>query len=71
MLPLRFLPLLIGGLVVGALLAFLLRRRRKHPDELERERRTWINTVGRITDGTVLDVHEMNGNGNHPTQLII
>jgi len=47
----------------------LLRRRRKTPEELERDRRGWISTVGRITDGTVLDVHEEDG--ARPSQFII
>jgi len=34
----------------------LVRRKPKTADDIERERRTWLNTVGRITDGTVIDV---------------
>jgi hypothetical protein len=44
----------------------LLRRRPKTPDQLERERRVWLDGVGRITDGTVIDVQELaaqNGRG--------
>lgn len=37
----------------------LLRRKPKSPAELERERRTWLDGVGRITDGTVIDVQEV------------
>ncbi len=37
----------------------LLRRKSKTPDDIERERRTWLNGVGRITDGTVIDVQEL------------
>jgi hypothetical protein len=37
----------------------LLRRKPKTAEELERERRIWLNTVGRITDGTVIDVQEL------------
>jgi len=39
-------------------LARWLRSRRKTPQQLERERRLRLNAMGRITDGTVLDVHE-------------
>jgi hypothetical protein len=41
----------------------LLRRKKKTPEELERERRTWLDGVGRITDGTVIDVHELPSEG--------
>ena len=37
----------------------LLRRKKKTPEELERERRAWLDGVGRITDGTVIDVQEL------------
>lgn len=38
----------------------LLRRKPKTPEEVERERRAWLENAGRITDGTVIDVHELN-----------
>jgi hypothetical protein len=49
---------LTGG---AALLAtyVLLRRKPKTPDQLERERRMWLESTGRITDGTVIDVQEL------------
>jgi hypothetical protein len=37
----------------------LLRRKPKAADELERERRAWLEGTGRITDGTVIDVQEL------------
>ena len=54
-------------LVAGAILAgayFLLRRKPKTADDLERERREWLDKVGRITDGTVIDVQEMPGSND-------
>lgn len=47
--------------VVGvAVVAYLARnRKRKTPDDLEQERRVFLDRVGRITDGTVIDVQEM------------
>jgi hypothetical protein len=36
-----------------------MRRRSKTPEELERERRLWLEGKGRITDGTVIDVQEL------------
>src|SRR5205814_5042422 len=62
-------PLVIGGLAVAAVLAYVLRRRRKSPEEIERERRGLISRVGRITDGTAIDVHEVDG--NRPGQFIV
>jgi len=59
----RFFPnpyLLIGAvaLLLLAGVALWRRSRRKTPQQLERERRLRLNAMGRITDGTVLDVHE-------------
>lgn len=50
----------------------LLRRRPKSPEDLERERRAWLEGAGRITDGTVIDVQELAPQGNHhaPVMLI-
>ena len=48
-----------------------LRRRRKTPEQLERERRQRLNAMGRITDGTVLDVHEEPRKRGAAQQLVI
>ncbi len=51
---------LIAASGMGLLAAYLLlRRKRKSDDDLERERRAWLETSGRITDGTVIDVQEL------------
>lgn len=57
----------------GAALAayMLLRRKRKTADEFERERRAWLEQVGRITDGTVIDVQEIGSNGDKPSTMLI
>jgi hypothetical protein len=47
------------------------RSRRKTPDQRERERRMRISEMGRITDGTVIDVNEMQMNGSGELQLLI
>jgi len=59
--------------VAGAAAAtfFLLRRKTKGPEELERERRTWLEQVGRITDGTVIDVQEIPGSDHNYATLLI
>jgi len=48
----------------GALFAgyMLFRSKPKTPKELESRRREWLDQVGRITDGTVLDVQEQKAN---------
>jgi len=56
---LRIYGLIAAGsaMVLGAYA--LLRRKPKTSAELERERRIWLDGVGRITDGTVIDVQEL------------
>jgi len=54
----------IYGLVATGSVALLgayalLRRRPKSLDDVERERRAWLEGSGRITDGTVIDVQEL------------
>jgi hypothetical protein len=64
----------VWGLVavgVAILIYALLRRKVKTSDDVERERRTWLNEVGRITDGTVIDVHEITPNGRHAATMLI
>jgi hypothetical protein len=61
--------------IAGASLLFganaWARSRRKTPDQRERERRMLISEMGRITDGTVIDVNEMQMNGSGELQLLI
>lgn len=68
----------LAGVAAAALLlllatgvAYWLRRRRKTPEQLERERRLRLNAMGRITDGTVLDVHEAPGERGATQQLLV
>ncbi|MGA7684099.1 MAG: hypothetical protein WCA58_03725 [Terriglobales bacterium] len=49
----------------------LLRRKPKTADDLERERRVWLNTIGRITDGTVIDVQEIAPDGQRAATMLI
>ena len=58
-----------AGLLFGA--KAWARSRRKSPDQAERERRMRISEMGRITDGTVIDVNEMQMNGSGELQLLI
>jgi hypothetical protein len=49
----------------------LVRRGRKTPEQREMERRSRINEIGRITDGTVIDVSEMPTDEAGEMQLLI
>jgi hypothetical protein len=64
-------PLVVAG--AGALFAayYLFRPKPKSADDLERERRQWLDNVGRITDGTVIDVQEMPGANDKAATLLI
>jgi hypothetical protein len=57
----RSFPLYTLILVASAVLLvayLMLRRKPKTAEDRERERREWLEKVGRITDGTVIDVQE-------------
>jgi len=69
--PLRLYTLVLAG--CGALFAayLLLRRKPKGPDEIESERRQWLDRVGRITDGTVIDVQELQADDHKASTMLI
>lgn len=71
MFPIRLYTLLAGGgaAVFAAYLVF--GRKKKTAAEIERERRDWLNRIGRITDGTVIDVHEISPNGHPAATMLI
>jgi hypothetical protein len=69
---LRLYSLVAVGSVVALGAYAMLRRKPKNPADLERERRTWLDGIGRITDGTVIDVNELqSGDGHHAAVLLI
>lgn len=70
MIPLRLYYLLFGGSGSVVLAYFLFRRKPKNSTELELKRRVFLDEIGRITDGTVIDVQEMSNNGHAATLLI-
>ena len=70
MIPLRLYGLILACLGAIFVIYLLLRRKPKSADDLERERRLWLDHVGRITDGTVIDVQEMDS-GQKPATLLI
>ena len=51
--------------VLGVLVFWLVRRRRLPPIEVERRRRLWLVRLGRLIDGTVLDLTEINATQNN------
>ena len=53
-----------GSTLVAAAIYAIIRKRRKTPEMWERERRERIQQHGRITDGTVIDTHEIPGDDN-------
>lgn len=70
MIPFRLYTLVLGG--SGVLLAayLLLRRKPRTAEDVERERRAWLDRIGRITDGTVIDVQEIRPDNRAATMLI-
>ena len=71
MFPFRLYTLLAG--LLGAILAAYLMfgRKRKTSAEIEHERRDWLIQIGRITDGTVIDVQEIAVDTNRPATMLI
>jgi hypothetical protein len=68
----RLYSLIVAGCTVALGAYVLLRRKPKGPAELERERRVLLDGIGRITDGTVIDVQEMPvSSGHHAAVLLI
>jgi hypothetical protein len=65
---------LFAVVAVGAAVALgaWVRSHRKTPDQMEQERRLRISEIGRITDGTVIDVNELtSAPGSPEMQLLV
>jgi len=64
---------ILAATLLGAILATYLMfgRKKKTAAEIERERRDWLNQIGRITDGTVIDVQELVPNGHAAATMLI
>ena len=71
LLPSGLYPLLAGGVTFGIAGYALLRRKSKTAAAIERERRDLLGEIGRITDGTVIDVQELLDNPERPATLLI
>jgi hypothetical protein len=69
---LRTFSFLTGGTVAAAAGVYVwVRSHRKTADQREAERRLRLSTMGRITDGTVLDVQEVAHDGNGSRAFVI
>jgi len=71
MISLRLYALILVAVGILAVAYFLLRRKPKTAEDLERERRAWLDRIGRITDGTVIDVQEITMATNRPATMLI
>lgn len=71
MTPFRLYALLLGGTGIAMAAAYLLRRKPKTAEDIERQRRAFLNQVGRITDGTVIDVQELTLNNQRAATMLI
>jgi hypothetical protein len=69
--PLRIYSVVLGCAAIFSGVYYLLNRKPKSPEELERKRREWLDTVGRITDGTVIDVQELQLENERPSTMLI
>jgi len=56
---LRLYGFVLAAIIVLVAVYLLVRRKPRTADDLERERRSWLEGMGRITDGTVIDVQEL------------
>ena len=63
--------LLLAALGVALAAYLVLRRKPRSAKEIERQRREWLDRVGRITDGTVIDVQEVRTDGLAPATMLI
>lgn len=61
--------LVAGAAAFGAWYIFF--RKRPTPAEIEHGRRQFLTQVGRIVDGTLLDVAELPGEDGHPLTMLI
>jgi hypothetical protein len=71
MFPIRVYTLLAGGAGAAFAAYWMFGRKKKSAAEIERERRDWLNQIGRITDGTVIDVQDLVPNGHPAATMLI
>jgi hypothetical protein len=71
MTPFRLYALLLGGTGIATAAAYFLRRKPKTAEDVERQRRAFLNQIGRITDGTVIDVQELAFDNQRSATMLI
>jgi hypothetical protein len=62
---------LTGAIVIATASSFVWFGHKKTPEQREAMRRQRINSLGRITDGTLLDVQELDSGNGHAAQLVM
>jgi hypothetical protein len=71
MISLRLYTVVLGTIGLAFAGFALLRRKPRNAEDVEHERRVWLNSVGRITDGTVIDVQEITTVVNRSATMLI
>jgi hypothetical protein len=71
MISLRLYTVVLGTIGLAFAGFALLRRKPRNAEDVEHERRIWLNSVGRITDGTVIDVQEITTVVNRSATMLI
>jgi len=71
MISVRLYTLILASLGAALATYLLVRRKPKGPEDIERERREWLDRIGRITDGTVIDVQEVPVSPKKQSTLLI
>ena len=61
----------MGTAAAVAIASYLLTRKRPTPEEIERERRDLLATIGRITDGTITDAPFEPDDPTHTPRLLV
>jgi len=69
--PIRIYTLVLGVVALILVSYVLFRRKPKSAEDQERDRRGWLDRIGRITDGTVIDVQEFTANQHKPQTMLI
>jgi len=54
----HYLPIAGIGIVVLIVAFFVMYKRDPDPDEIERERRVYLNRIGRIVEGQILEIED-------------
>jgi len=71
MFSLRIYTEVLVGVVALVAAYYLVRGKKRTAEEVEFERRDMLTEIGRITDGTVIDVQEINTEAKSPHTMLI